>query len=287
MVGYAQLIDTHHLHPDSADYPNVYVKKVAEDSLQSTFVIWIKHNVPAHYHTSHTEIVEILSGHGEMTLNGVTLKLRKHEIKRIPRRSVPSVKKVWHNPKDVEVSKDDKGRIISAKLALTSEPVEFAGMIKMSKSKNNGIDPQSVVDTYGADTIRLYTMFASPPEQDLEWTESAVEGANRFLRRFYRLSQEHLSESYANHSDFHYQANSLDKRQKALRFEIHSAIQKVTDDILRRQVSNTAIAKLMELLNILQKYEVNNALDYSLVRESMMAMIKMLIHVTPHLCCRF
>jgi leucyl-tRNA synthetase len=194
-------------------------------------------------------------------------------------------KEIWHKPDDVTVVRDDKGRIDKAFLSETNEAVEFAGMIKMSKSKNNGIDPQSVIDLYGADTIRLYTMFASPPEQDLEWTESAVEGANRFLRRFYRLAHEHLHSALAEQAkDFTLNVKNLSKAQKELRFELHSAIEKVTDDIKRRQTFNTAIAKMMELLNALQKYEVKDQSDYSIMQEAIVAMIKMLNPVTPHVC---
>ncbi len=198
-------------------------------------------------------------------------------------------KKTWHNPADVSVEKDEQGKIAKAFLSDSHTPVEYAGMIKMSKSKNNGIDPQSVIDLYGADTIRLYTMFASPPEQDLEWTESAVEGANRFLRRFYRLAHEHLADERFDAMNqtnglIEYAVNELNKAQKALRFELHSAIQKVTDDIMRRQTFNTAIAKLMELLNYAQKYEVNDRNDYALIRETIISMVKMLNPVTPHIC---
>lgn len=197
-------------------------------------------------------------------------------------------KDVWHNPAEVNIIRDDKGRIDSATLVKTGEKVEHAGMIKMSKSKNNGIDPQAVIDVYGADTIRLYTMFAAPPEQDLEWTESAVEGANRFLKRLYRLTMDHMSNQTFN-SQYTQQQGSLtkaelNKQQKSLRFEIHSTIQKVTDDILRRQTFNTAIAKQMELLNALQKYEVQSIIDYSIMREALEVMIKMLNPVTPHIC---
>ncbi len=193
-------------------------------------------------------------------------------------------KEIWHNPANVTVLKDDKGRIEQAFVTATNEVVNHAGMIKMSKSKNNGIDPQSVIDLYGADTIRLYTMFASPPEQDLEWTESAVEGANRFLRRFYRLTHDHLANTLRQSSFLDYDPKSLNKQQKALRFELHSAIQKVTDDTLRRQTFNTAVAKMMELLNYLQKYEVKDDTDYAIMHQAILAMIKMLNPVTPHIC---
>ncbi len=190
-------------------------------------------------------------------------------------------KKHWQYPQNLTIERDDKGRIGKVVVTATGEPAEHAGKIKMSKSKNNGIDPQAVIDLYGADTIRLYTMFAAPPEQDLEWTESAVEGANRFLRRFWRLATEHKAQSFEIST---YQSASLSKQQKQLRFELHGAIEKVTDDILRRQTFNTAIAKLMELLNALQKYKVNDAIDYAIMREAIVAMIKMLNPVTPHIC---
>jgi leucyl-tRNA synthetase len=193
-----------------------------------------------------------------------------------------SGKEIWHNPDDLSIQTDDKGRIQSAFVTANKEPVTHAGKIKMSKSKNNGIDPQSVIDLYGADTIRLYTMFASPPEQDLEWTESAVEGANRFLRRFWRLATDHLQSDLKH--DNAYKVSELSKDQKALRLVVHSTIQKVTDDLLRRQTFNTAIAKLMELLNFLQKYEVKDANDYALMHEAVIAMTKMLNPITPHIC---
>ena len=193
----------------------------------------------------------------------------------------PSGKKIWQYPSNLTIERDDKGRIIKAYVTSSGEEVEHAGMIKMSKSKNNGIDPQAVIDLYGADTIRLYTMFAAPPEQDLEWTESAVEGANRFLRRFWRLAIDNKNSDLQLVS---YSNKDLDKAQKALRFELHGTIQKVTDDILRRQTFNTAIAKLMELLNYLQKFDVKNDIDFTLMHEAIVAMIKMLNPVTPHIC---
>ncbi|MFT4654263.1 MAG: leucyl-tRNA synthetase [Kangiellaceae bacterium] len=190
----------------------------------------------------------------------------------------------WHAPDDLTIEKDEKGKITNAFISSNNKTVEHAGVIKMSKSKNNGIDPQKVIDLYGADTIRLYTMFAAPPEQDLEWTESAVDGANRFLRRFFRLATDHIESKLASQSKIEYDPQNLSKTQKALRFELHSAIQKVSDDILRRQTFNTAIARLMELLNYMQKFAVNNTTDHAIMHEAIVAMIKMLNPVTPHIC---
>nr|WP_136252483.1 leucine--tRNA ligase [Ningiella ruwaisensis] len=195
-------------------------------------------------------------------------------------------KEVWHAPDTITVERDDKGRITGGYVTETGEKVHYAGMIKMSKSKNNGIDPQKVIDVYGADTIRLYTMFAAPPEQDLEWIESGVEGANRFLRRLWRLANEFV-ESEHIYNDLHglkLDIASLNKDQKALRKEIHSKIESVTDDIARRQSFNTAVAKMMELLNALQKYTVSNKQDAALYFEGLVALVKMLNPFTPHIC---
>jgi len=194
-------------------------------------------------------------------------------------------KEIWHNLDSVDIERDDKGRIIGGNLIDSGEKVEYAGMIKMSKSKNNGIDPQNVIDVYGADTIRLYTMFAAPPEQDLEWIESGVEGANRFLRRLWRLSNEFV-ENHLSHDTQNLTINVsvLSKVQKDLRKEIHSKIDSITDDVARRQTFNTAVAKMMELLNALQKYQLNDNQDIAVFHEGLLALIKMLNPFTPHIC---
>ena len=192
-------------------------------------------------------------------------------------------KEVWHAPDTIDIERDDKGRIIGGKVRDSGVSVDYAGMIKMSKSKNNGIDPQKVIDIYGADTIRLYTMFAAPPEQDLEWIESGVEGANRFLRRLWRLVSE-FSEAHLQDAVSPLDLDKLTKEQKALRTEIHSKIESITDDVERRQTFNTAVAKMMELLNALQKYSVSDAQDVAIVNEGVLALIKMLNPFTPHIC---
>lgn len=187
---------------------------------------------------------------------------------------------VWFNPADVDVEKDEKGRITKAVLRTDGEPVEHGGMVKMSKSKNNGVDPQSVIDLHGADTIRLFTMFAAPPEQTLEWVDSAVDGANRFIKRFYRFVQEHIESGEAGEIDM----DSLTAEHKTLRRELHKTIAKVTDDLGRRQTFNTAIAAIMELLNKFQKAENKTEQDRAIVREAATAMIQMLNPITPHVC---
>ena len=192
-------------------------------------------------------------------------------------------KEIWHAPTDVTVEKDAKGRIAKATLANGTE-VQHAGMIKMGKSKNNGIDPQAVIDVYGADTVRLFTMFAAPPEQTLEWIDSGVEGSNRFLRRFWRLTNEHAQLCESKGGVPTLAPSALNKSQKALRREIHQTIEKVTDDLGRRQTFNTAVAKVMELLNSLQKAEMNDEHDCALLQEGLMAMVQLLNPITPHIC---
>lgn len=189
-------------------------------------------------------------------------------------------KKTWHAPGDVSVEKDDKGRITKAWLTESGEAVVHGGMTKMSKSKNNGIDPQQVIDQYGADTVRLFTMFAAPPEQTLEWIDSGVEGANRFLRRVWKLVQDHLEQSDVPDID----ASALSKAQKDLRREVHRTIEKVTDDVGRRQTFNTAVAAVMELLNHLQKAPTDDAQDKAIMREAITALLQLLNPITPHIC---
>lgn len=192
-------------------------------------------------------------------------------------------KEIWHAPENITIQRDDKGRISGGVVTASGQKTGYAGMIKMSKSKNNGIDPQKVIDIYGADTIRLYTMFAAPPEQDLEWIESGVEGANRFLRRLWRLVVE-FSEQHLQTRRVSIDAKGLSKAQKALRREVHAKIDSITDDIERRQTFNTAVAKMMELLNTLQKYDVSDEQDVAVYYEGVLALVKMLNPYTPHIC---
>ncbi len=151
----------------------------------------------------------------------------------------------WVSPVDAIVERDEKGRIVKAKDAEGHELV-YTGMSKMSKSKNNGIDPQVMVERYGADTVRLFMMFASPAEMTLEWQESGVEGANRFLKRVWKLVYEHVAKGADAPA---LDVAALNEDQQALRRDVHKTIAKVTDDIGRRQTFNTAIAAIMELMN--------------------------------------
>ena len=191
-----------------------------------------------------------------------------------------SGKITWYSPLEVEVERDDKGRMSRAILRSDGQPVEYGGMTKMSKSKNNGIDPQVMIDKYGADTVRLFMMFAAPPEATLEWSDSGVEGAQRFLRRVYRLVADFVAYPEQDcDSDW----SKLTDQQQDLRRAVHRTIQKVTDDFGRRQHFNTAIAAIMELLNSLQKASLATASDRAVMKEALDALVVMLAPVTPHL----
>lgn len=188
--------------------------------------------------------------------------------------------KDWINPADVEVIRDERGRITGATLKADGKPVVIGGTEKMSKSKNNGVDPQLMVGKYGADTVRLFSMFAAPPEQSLEWNEAGVEGMSRFLRRFWREVLEHVSQPDHPQVD----ASQLDAAQKTLRRQLHETIQKVGDDYGRRHSFNTAIAALMELLNHVSRFDDMSDQGRAVRHEALQAMVLLLNPVTPHVC---
>ncbi|MDE1188407.1 MAG: leucine--tRNA ligase [Pantoea sp.] len=185
----------------------------------------------------------------------------------------------WVSPVDVSVERDEKGRIVKA-IDNQGREVVYAGMSKMSKSKNNGIDPQLMVERYGADTVRLFMMFASPAEMTLEWQESGVEGANRFLKRVWKLAYEHVAKGATTALD----VNALNDDQKALRRDLHKTIAKVADDIGRRQTFNTAIAAIMELMNKLIRAPQDSDQDRALLQEALIAVTRLLYPFTPHTC---
>jgi len=191
-----------------------------------------------------------------------------------------SGKQTWYSPLDVEPVSDDKGSIVSGKLKSDGTEVKYGGIIKMSKSKNNGIDPQALIDQYGADTLRLYVMFASPPEQTLEWSDKGVEGASRFLNRVWRQVYTHASHGLTTIST---RPEGLAKEAKALRLKLHETLQKVTDDMGRRLHFNTAIAACMELLNDLAKFKGDTPEDAAVMQEALELMVLMLAPITPHL----
>ncbi|MDH1691407.1 leucine--tRNA ligase [Acinetobacter junii] len=195
-------------------------------------------------------------------------------------REAENGKKTWFNPADIELERDEKGRILSAKYSGDGQEVIIGGQEKMSKSKNNGIDPQAIIDQYGADTARVFMMFAAPPDQSLEWSDAGVEGANRFLKRVWRLAAGFLETG--NQTTTIDTAN-LSKDAQDLRRKTHETIQKVGDDIERRHAFNTAIAALMELLNATNKFEAKDDNDAAVAREAITTLLTLLAPFAPHL----
>ncbi len=187
--------------------------------------------------------------------------------------------KTWFNPADVTVERDGKGKIIAARLASDGQPVEIGGVEKMSKSKNNGVDPQSMIDQYGADTCRLFMMFASPPDMSLEWSDTGVEGAHRFLRRVWRLANQHTEGGKPEALNL----QGLNDDQKAIRRAIHLAIRQATLDIGLHHKFNTAIAQVMTLMNVLEKAPQASGQDRALVQEGLETVALLLAPITPHI----
>ncbi|WP_109428488.1 leucine--tRNA ligase [Aggregatibacter kilianii] len=193
----------------------------------------------------------------------------------------PTNERIWVSPTKVTLERDDKGRIVKA-VDDEGHELVHAGMTKMSKSKNNGIDPQEMVEKYGADTVRLFMMFASPAEMTLEWQESGVEGAKRFLARVWNL----VFEYNKNPTKTAVNPTALSASQKALRRDVHKTIAKVSDDIGRRQTFNTAIAAVMELMNKLTRAPLDDEQDRAIMAEALSSVVRMLYPITPHICFR-
>ncbi len=187
--------------------------------------------------------------------------------------------RTWFNPADVDLQKDEKGKVTAASHPDAGE-LQMGGMTKMSKSKNNGIDPQTAVDQYGADTVRLFTMFAAPPEQTLEWADSGVEGASRFLRRLWKTVHGHRQAGSAGSLN----PDTLNDQQKDLRRKTHETISKVSDDYGRRQTFNTAVAAVMELLNDISKNaDRSSPENLAVEREALESAILLLAPIVPHI----
>ncbi|MES9918606.1 MAG: leucine--tRNA ligase, partial [Candidatus Thiodiazotropha sp. 4PDIV1] len=184
--------------------------------------------------------------------------------------------KHWYNPTEVDVSCDDKGRPLSATLKEDAGSVEIGGIEKMSKSKNNGVDPQTLIDRYGSDTVRLYTMFTSPPDQSLEWSDDGVEGAYRFIKRLWALaetSQDQLSQSLPTEIEY-------DDSQKEARRELHELLKKALYDY-QRQRFNNVVSACMGMTNILYKLGDSTA-DLAIVKEGLSLVLRLLAPIAPH-----
>jgi leucyl-tRNA synthetase len=185
----------------------------------------------------------------------------------------------FYSPTDVDIEHDDKGKAVGAMLKADGKPVTVGGIEKMSKSKGNGIDPEIMVARYGADTVRLYMMFQSPPEQTLEWQDTAVEGASRFLRGLWRLVFEHLEHGPAPALD----VDALGDEQKRIRRATHTTIAKVSDDIGRRYKFNTAIAAVMELLNNVRAWKDSSDAGRAVRQEALENAVLLLSPIVPHI----
>ncbi|MGZ8320041.1 MAG: class I tRNA ligase family protein, partial [Telluria sp.] len=190
-------------------------------------------------------------------------------------------KKTWYNPTEIDLTLDDKGRPQGATLQADGNPVHIGGTEKMSKSKNNGIDPKAQIDQYGADTARLFTMFASPPEQTLEWSDSGVEGASRFLRRVWAFAfaqSGRVANGIANPS-----VEGGLEAHKNLRRELHKILQQADYDLKRIQY-NTVVSACMKMLNTLEssKLEDGAATD-AVIAEGLSIFLRVLNPVAPHI----
>jgi leucyl-tRNA synthetase len=201
-----------------------------------------------------------------MVLNEVFL--RKPEAGRVQ----------YFNPADVEVTFDPATQRRVAVLRSDGQEVESGGVVTMSKSKNNGVDPQALVNEFGADTARLFTMFAAPPEQTLEWSDEGVQGAYRFIKRLWKAVHDHVSQGASVPLD----RAVLNDAQRGMRRQAHQTLAKITDDIGRRRTFNTAIAAAMELLNALAKFPQRSAQDRSVVHEALEIAVLGLSPIIPH-----
>ncbi len=187
---------------------------------------------------------------------------------------------VYYNPADVDVQLDDKGARIGAVLRADGQPVESGGIGTMSKSKGNGVDPQALVEQYGADTARLFMMFAAPPEQSLEWSDEGVEGAFRFMKRLWKAVHQHVSQGPATALD----KQALTTEQRDLRRQVHETLRKVSHDIGTRRTFNTAIAAVMELMNSLARFDDRTPQGRAVMQEALEIVVLALQPVVPHAC---
>src|SRR3984957_8225509 len=184
----------------------------------------------------------------------------------------------YFNPADVEVAFDPVSQRRIAVLRADGEEVESGGVVTMSKSKNNGVDPQALVDEFGADTARLFTMFAAPPEQTLEWSDEGVQGAYRFIKRLWKAVHDHVSQG----APVALERSTLSVAQRAIRRQAHHTLGKITDDIGRRRTFNTAIAAAMELVNALAKFPQSSPQDRSVMHEALEITVLGLSPIIPH-----
>jgi leucyl-tRNA synthetase len=202
-------------------------------------------------------------------------------------------KKLWINPADADVETDAKGRATGAKLKADGLPVVIGGTEKMSKSKNNGVDPQAIIDQYGADTARLFMMFAAPPDQQLEWSDSGVEGSFRFLKRVWAAGVriQKIQQTNPQIDDDFRRADGIDNKhiigsygqrpEEALR-EIHLSLKQANFDQSRAQF-NTVVSAAMKMLNALEKLPAFEAKHFKVSQEGFSILLRLLSPITPHI----
>ena len=186
----------------------------------------------------------------------------------------------YFNPVDVDVKLDAHGARIGAALASDGEPVTWEGTRVMSKSKNNGVDPETLIQNFGADTARLFSISNTPPDQSLEWSDEGVQGAFRFMRRVWKAVYTHVSHGAPGKLD----TAALSASQRQFRTSVHRTLVKVSDDVGRRRTFNTAIAAIMELMNTLQKFDDPSAQGRALVQEALEIIVLTLAPMVPHAC---
>lgn len=190
----------------------------------------------------------------------------------------------YYNPSEVDPLYEGEGKRSGAILRADGQPVESGGIGTMSKSKNNGVDPQEIVEHYGADTARLFMMFASPPTQTLEWSDAGVEGAFRFLKRLWRQVYLHVQQGIVASTIGPIQHHEYPAEWKTLRYQLHQTISKVTDDLERRHTFNTAIAAVMELMNEMAKLQDTDPDVRQLIQEALENIVLLLSPIVPHIC---
>ncbi len=190
----------------------------------------------------------------------------------------------YYNPSEVDPWYEGEGKRSGAILRADGQPVESGGIGTMSKSKNNGVDPQEIVEHYGADTARLFMMFASPPTQTLEWSDAGVEGAFRFLKRLWRQVYLHVQQGIVASTIGPIQHHEYPAEWKTLRYQLHQTISKVTDDLERRHTFNTAIAAVMELMNEMAKLQDTDPDVRQLIQEALENIVLLLSPIVPHIC---
>jgi len=190
--------------------------------------------------------------------------------------------KSWYNPVEVNVEQDEKGRVISAQHIQSGTTLQFGGMTKMSKSKNNGVDPQTAIEKFGADTVRVFTMFAAPPEQTLEWNDDGVAGAQRFLRRLWSFCSESAETVDRTLLDKHWRMKNrspLNDTSAECRHALHATLEKALADFSKNQF-NTVIAACMTMLNSLTRDSIDNGVK----TEGISILLRLLSPIAPHIC---